>query len=36
VDVQEFKERELHRRYAAMADEDVYQTQLLNEYESMK
>jgi len=36
VDVQEYKVRELRRRYAAMADDEVYQAQLLNEYEGMR
>lgn len=36
VDVQEFKLRELRRRYAAMTEEDIYQAQLLNEFETMK
>ena len=36
VEVQEFKLREFHRRFSAMEEKDVYQSQLLSEFESMK
>ena len=33
---QEFKLREVQRRYSAMTDNEVYQAQILNEYEEMR